>query len=173
MAKKDIPKNNPEKVSKTKGLAIRPIESEDVKGAADLVARLKRLNGEFDPLLKTTVDVEDQALKSVKEALANKDSILLVAALNSKIVGVVKADLIDRIFYEPRKEGSIIEFYVLPEFRRSNLGRDLTNAMIERLKKKGAALITAEFPSQNEIAKGFYSKLGFRSITNVYARAEL
>ena len=83
----------------------------------------------------------------------------------------VEAVLRDRIFYEPRREGAIVEFYILPEFRRGRLGRDLFNGAVERLEKRGAVLITAEFPSQNEIAKKFYTKLGFRSLTNVYARS--
>lgn len=144
-----------------------------MRGAADLVARLKRLNGEFDPLLKTSDLVEEQALKTVKQALSNKNSVILLAALKEKIVGIVRADLTDRVFYEPRREGAIIEFYILPEYRRGNLGKDLINAISEHLKKKGAELITAEFPSQNEIAKRFYSRMGFRSVTNVYAKADL
>jgi ribosomal protein S18 acetylase RimI-like enzyme len=102
----------------------------------------------------------------------NKESVVLVAVQGKdKVVGMVKADLADRIFYEPRREGAIVEFYILPEFRRGSLGKDLLYAMVDALKKKGAVLITGEFPSQNEIAKRFYSKLGFRSLTNVYARS--
>ncbi|MCL5066785.1 MAG: GNAT family N-acetyltransferase [Thaumarchaeota archaeon] len=156
--------------SKSSGPDIHTIKSTELEHAAGLIARLKRLNGEFDPLLKTSDNVEDQALKTIKSAVSNKDSVVLVAAIGEKIVGVVKADLIDRVFYEPRREGSIVEFYILPEYRRGSLGNDLLDAIASELKKRGAVLITAEFPSQNEIAKKFYSKLGFRSLTNVYAK---
>lgn len=156
--------------SKNSGPDIRSIRPDEMEHAAGLIARLKRLNGEFDPLLKTSERVEDQALKIIKSAVSNKDSVVLVAAIDDKIVGVVKADLIDRVFYEPRREGSIVEFYILPEYRRGSLGKDLLDAVMSELKKRGAVLITAEFPSQNEIAKKFYSKLGFRSLTNVYAK---
>lgn len=149
---------------------IHEIRADEVESAGGLIARLKKLNGEFDPLLKTTDRIEDYALKTVKMAMANKESVLLVATNDGKVVGVVKADLVDRVFYEPRREGAIVEFYILPEFRRGRLGRDLLDSMAAELKKRGAVLITAEFPSQNEIAKKFYSKLGFRSLTNVYAK---
>ncbi len=158
------------RATKSAGPEIRGIKPNEMEHAAALIARLKRLNGEFDPLLKTTDRVEDFALKTVKSAISNKESVVLIAAVEDKIVGVVKADLIDRVFYEPRREGSIVEFYILPEFRRGSLGKDLLEAVSAELKKRGAVLITAEFPSQNEIAKKFYSKLGFRSLTNVYAR---
>jgi len=151
---------------------IREIRKDESAKVASLVARLKRLNGEFDPLLKTTETLEEEARKDVEKAISNSDSILLIALAGSKVVGVVKANVKDRIFYDPRKEGAIDEFYILPEYRRGNLGRDLLATITEKLKSKGAELITAEFPSQNEIAKKFYTKLGFRSLTNVYAKAE-
>lgn len=151
---------------------IREIRKNETAPAAQLVARLKRLNGEFDPLLKTTETLEEEARKAMDRTVSNPDSVVLVALSRFKIVGLVKADIKDRTFYEPRKEGAIDEFYILPEFRRGSLGRDLLSSMTEALKKKGADLITAEFPSQNEIAKRFYTKLGFRSLTNVYAKAE-
>jgi len=154
------------------GIVIREIKKEELGKAASLVARLKRLNGEFDPLLKTTDSLDSEAQKTVERVASNSDSLIMVALVGSKVVGVVKADLKDRTFYEPRREGAIDEFYILPEFRRGSLGKDLLASISEKLKGRGAELITAEFPSQNEIAKRFYTKLGFRSLTNVYAKAE-
>jgi ribosomal protein S18 acetylase RimI-like enzyme len=154
------------------GIVIREIRKDEISRAAPLIARLKRLNGEFDPLLKTTESLENEAQRVVERATSSSDSLVLVALVGSKVVGIVKADLKDRTFYEPRREGAIDEFYILPEYRRGSLGRDLLSSISEKLKEKGAELITAEFPSQNEIAKRFYTKLGFRSLTNVYAKAE-
>jgi ribosomal protein S18 acetylase RimI-like enzyme len=153
-------------------IVIREIRKDEPAKAAQLIARLKRLNGEFDPLLKTTDSLEEEARKVVEKATNNADSLILVALSGSKIVGIVKGEIKDRMFYDPRKEGAIDEFYILPEYRRGSLGRDLLSSVTEKLKAKGAELITAEFPSQNEIAKRFYTKLGFRSLTNVYAKAE-
>jgi ribosomal protein S18 acetylase RimI-like enzyme len=149
---------------------IREIKPSEADKGAELIARLKRLNGEFDPLLKTSNDLDKNALKTLKETITDKNHIVLVAFSDSRMAGIVKAVLRDRIFYEPRKEGAIVEFYILPEFRRGDLGHRLLNAIMSNLRKRGATLITAEFPSQNEIAKRFYSKLGFRSLTNVYGK---
>ncbi len=150
---------------------IREIKDGEAEKGAELIARLKRLNGEFDPLLKTSGSVDTDSLRSLKDAVSDKNAIVLVALDGARLVGVVKAILRDRIYYEPRKEGAIVEFYILPEFRRGSLGRELFDSAVSRLEKRGAVLITAEFPSQNEIAKKFYTKLGFRSLTNVYARS--
>jgi ribosomal protein S18 acetylase RimI-like enzyme len=47
----------------------------------------------------------------------------------------------------------------------------LFDTVVLKLQKRGAELITAEFPSQNEIARKFYTKLGFRSLIEVYAKS--
>jgi ribosomal protein S18 acetylase RimI-like enzyme len=169
MTMKNKQKDPVEKTSSE--FTIREIKDSEVDRASELVSRLKKLNGEFDPLLKTSERVEADSLRVLKETVSDKNAIVMVALSGSKLVGVVKALLRDRVFYEPRKEGAVVEFYILPEFRRGKLGHDLFEATVEMLEKRGAVLITAEFPSQNEIAKKFYTKLGFRSLTNVYAKS--
>lgn len=149
-------------------IKIREIRPEDVNAVAELVVRLKRLNEEFDPLLKVRDDVFNQAKKYIESAMASENSLILVADRNGKIVGVVKVDIQDRIFYEPKVEGTIRELYVLPEFRRRGLAKRLIETAIEKLKGK-IGLITAEFPTMNEIAVNFYNKLGFRGIISTYA----
>lgn len=157
---------------KRESIEIRPIRKEDVERASQLLARLKRLNGEFDPLLKTIATIESESSKAIVKAMSSGKAVILVASKDGRVVGYVKAEVKDRIFYEPRMEGEIAAFYILPEFRRSSLGTRILAAVIQELKKNGAELITAEFPSQNEIARRFYLKLGFRSLTNVYAKSD-
>ena len=123
-------------------------------------------------MLKTVDYVENESERVLELAMSSKNSVVLVAMDREKIVGLVWGVVVDRTFYEPCKEGAIVEFYILPEFRRASLGLDLMTSMSDRLRKNGAYLITAEFPSQNEISKNFYSKLGYRSLMNVYAKSE-
>jgi ribosomal protein S18 acetylase RimI-like enzyme len=153
-----------------KEFQIHPIADSEAKEAAQLIARLKKLNCEFDPLLKTGQNLDTDSLRILKERIHDENFVILVAKSGSRIVGVVKGVLRDRIYYEPRKEGAIVEFYIMPEYRRGNLGRELFDTIVSSLGKKGALLITAEFPTQNEIARRFYTKLGFRSLTNLFAR---
>jgi ribosomal protein S18 acetylase RimI-like enzyme len=166
-----LPKPTTDKKQTDQKFAIREIKSGEVREAAELVTRLKKLNGEFDPLLKNSAEVNEEALRTLQDAVSGNKSVVLVATSRSKVVGVVRADLRDRFFYEPRKEGAIIEFYILPEFRRGDLGRELFETVVSMLQKRGAELITAEFPSQNEIARKFYTKLGFRSLIEVFAKS--
>ncbi|MDG6905454.1 MAG: GNAT family N-acetyltransferase [Nitrososphaerota archaeon] len=157
---------------KREAVGIRPIKKDDIESAGQLLARLKRLNGEFDPLLKTIDKVETEATKSIERGMSSEKTVILVAVAAGRVVGFVKAEVRDRIFYEPRIEGAIVAFYILPEFRRGGLGNRILSAIMNDLRKRGARLVTAEFPSQNEIASRFYTKLGFRSLTNLYAKSD-
>ncbi|MEM4301596.1 MAG: GNAT family N-acetyltransferase, partial [Candidatus Caldarchaeum sp.] len=69
----------------------------------------------------------------------------------------------------PKIEGKIVEFYLLPEYRRKKHGAELLDYAVKMLKDR-VEIITAEFPSLNEIAVEFYTRLGFRGIVSIYAR---
>ena len=67
-------------------------------------------------------------------------------------------------------EGVIVDIYLLPLYRRRGVGEFILQEISAALKAKGAGVVTAEFPAQNEIAVRFYAKRGFRPITARHAR---
>ncbi|HYB75524.1 MAG TPA: GNAT family N-acetyltransferase [Nitrososphaerales archaeon] len=152
-------------------LQIRRARSVDLGALADLIVRTKRLNNEFDPLFAVVPDVKTRAERHVKGSVDAPDRLLLVAAEGPKVVGVLRAEMRERIFYEPHKEGFITDFYILPEFRRKALGNEMIQKASVELKKMGAQIIVADVPAQNEIANRFYSKRGFRSLTNLVGKS--
>lgn len=152
------------------GIRIRDARREDLGESARLVVRMKRLNEEFDPLYKVVGDVEKRALNYLRQSLGSKNTVLIVASRGNRILGLLRAVIEDRIFYEPLKTGNITDFYILPEARRKTLGNDMLEDGVRRLKRMGAQMITAEFPAQNEIAVKFYHKRGFRALVNLLAR---
>ena len=95
----------------------------------------------------------------------------LVAAEGPKVVGVLRAELKERLFYEPHREGFITDFYILPEYRRKALGNDILTQASSELKKMGAQIVVADVPAQNEIANRFYAKRGFRALTNLLGKS--
>lgn len=148
---------------------IRRATSSDVGAVADLIARTKRLNNEFDPLFTVVGDVKERAESYIEESLKSAAAILLVAASGQKVVGILRAEIRERRFYLPSKEGHITDFYILPEFRRKALGNQILERASAELKKMGAEIVTAEVPTQNEIAVKFYTKRGFRSLVQTFA----
>jgi ribosomal protein S18 acetylase RimI-like enzyme len=149
---------------------IREATGSELKAVAELIVRMKKLNEEFDPHFKVVDDIHVLAEKYVQDSMGTKGILLLVALREKKIVGVLRAEVRQRVFYEPINDGRITDFYILPEERRKTLGNEMLEKATAHLKQMGARLITAEFPSQNEIATKFYSKRGFRALGSIHAR---
>ena len=152
-------------------LQIRHAKQEDTGAVADLIVRTKRLNNEFDPLFAVVSDARALAEKHVNGSLGSPDRLLLVAAEGPMVVGVLRAEMRQRLFYEPHEEGFITDFYILPEFRRKALGNEMIQRASSELKKMGAQIIGADVPAQNEIANRFYLKRGFRSLSNLVGKS--
>jgi ribosomal protein S18 acetylase RimI-like enzyme len=155
-------------------IRVRDAKPEDIPALANLLVRLKRLNEEFDPLMKVRADAEAQAVKVLEVALKDPKALILVAEGTGpdtgKVVGVVRATLRDRLFYTPEQEGVIQDIYLLPATRRKGVGEYLLTESTRLLKEKGAGIVTAEFPAQNQIATRFYAKRGFRPIISTHAK---
>jgi ribosomal protein S18 acetylase RimI-like enzyme len=156
------------------GFRIRPAGEKDVRAMAQLLVRLKRLNEEFDPLLKVREDAEEQAVRLFTQGLEEPSSVILVVeghgTERGKIVGVSRALVRERLFYQPKTEGVILDIYLLPAYRRLHVGEQLLKETVRLLKEKGAGIVTAEFPSQNQIAVRFYAKRGFRPVVATHAK---
>lgn len=154
---------------------LRSARDSDISALIPLLLRLKRLNEEFDPLLKVRDDAEQQARQVLKSDIANPKAVVLAAegvgADKDKVVGFVRALVRERPFYAPEHEGVILDIYLLPLYRRRGVGEYVLRETSSALKAKGAAVVTAEFPAQNEIATRFYTKRGFRPITTIQARS--
>ncbi len=146
----------------------------DIPSLAPLIVRLKRLNEEFDPMLKVRPDVESQAESILRSEIKNPNALVLAAEGTGpdqgKIIGIVRAAIRERPFYMPETEGVILDIYLLPLYRRHGAGQYLVEHTIGELKERGAGIVTVEFPAQNEIAGRFYAKCGFRPITAHHAR---
>jgi ribosomal protein S18 acetylase RimI-like enzyme len=152
-------------------IKIRRAVPEDVPSAADLIVRTKRLNNEFDPLFAVVPTAKEHAETYASESLKSNKPLLLVATTGKKVVGVLRAEVRERLFYTPSMDGHITDFYILPEFRRKALGNEILARASAELRKMGAEMVTAEVPTQNEIAVKFYTKRGFRSLVQMFAGA--
>ena len=152
-------------------MQLRHAKKEELAAAADLIVRTKRLNNEFDPLFAVVSDAKPRAEKYVQAAMDSSDKLLMVAVEGTKVVGVLRAEIRERTFYEPHLDGFISDFYILPEYRRKALGNEMLEHASAELKKMGAEFIVADVPAQNEIANRFYIKRGFRALNSFFAKA--
>ncbi len=152
-------------------IIIRKAEEKDIDQFISLIMRMKRLNGEFDPIFKANEEniegIKQYYLSCIKD---RENYLTLVAGSGDKIAGLVKAEIRNRVSYYPVKEMRIVDLYIMPEFRRKNLGNLFLNFIYEEMRKRNITIITAEFPSLNMIALNFYKKIGFRNVTSVYGK---
>ncbi len=165
---------NPTATGPSVPIHLRPARTSDIAQLVPLILRLKRLNEEFDPLLKVRPDAEERATEILRHDISDPEALVLAAegagTDKDKVVGVVRARVRERPFYSPEKEGVILDIYLLPLYRRRGVGEYLLQELSASLKAKGAGVLTAEFPVQNEIAIRFYTKQGFRPITTLHGR---
>lgn len=152
----------------SKEYVIRRAVESDLPSVAELVVRLKRLNEEFDPLLKVREDAKEVAVRDYGECIKKNTCLVYVCEHKGRVVAVVKAVIRERVYYDPKVEGAIIDFYVMPEHRRTGLGNRMVQEVTKELRARGAGLIVADFPLQNKIASNFYAKLGYRPIMGTY-----
>ncbi len=145
-------------------VAIRPAREEDIEILAEFVIRLKQVNEELDPMYITRHDIREVAERYVKESLSDKNVILLVAETDGKVIGMVRAVIHERLFYEPRKEAIITDIYVHPSYRRRALASMLLDRLADELRERGVSLLVAEYPPGNKIAEKFFEKTGFKPI---------
>lgn len=152
-------------------IVIRGLKQEDVDTALDQIIRLKRLNAEFDSTFNVAEESRDDFKEHLNEAFSDSEKyIVLVAEVSSKVVGLIKVDIHSRLYYKPKYEARIVEFYVMPEYRRKETGKLLMDELYRILRQKRIKLVTAEFPSLNLIALGFYKGQGYREIVSIYGK---
>lgn len=143
---------------------IREASKDDVDSIAVMVARLKTLNEELDPSFRVKEDLLEAAREYAKSSVDSNNVILLVAEIGSEVVGFIRVELVNRVFYEPKIKALITDLYVKPEYRRRGVGKLLVEAATEEARRRGAGLISAVFPEGNVIAKSFYQNLGFKPL---------
>lgn len=148
---------------------IRRATKGEVDEIADLVVRLKKLNNEFDPLFTVKEDAKHRATKYVSDSIGAEKVLLLSVTKGDKVIGFLRAEMRERLFYEPSKEGHITDMYLLPEHRRKQIGHEILEQGTSELVKMGAEIIVGDLPSRNEIGVHFYTKRGFRRLLETFA----
>lgn len=83
-------------------IEVRYVKEDDVDVVADMIARLKTLNEELDPHFKVVDNLEDETRNYVRESLGSSNVVMLLAynASTGEPVGLVRLEIVDRIFYK-------------------------------------------------------------------------
>ncbi|MCS7107286.1 MAG: GNAT family N-acetyltransferase [Acidilobaceae archaeon] len=145
-------------------LEVRLAGQGDAEQLSYLIARLKSLNEELDPLFKTVNNLHEVVQEYVRESVESDRVFILIAqnGENGEIAGIVRVEMEDRLFYVPRIVAVISDIYVKPKYRRRKVATLLLERAKEEAKKRGAGMLIAVYPANNMIAESFYSRAGFK-----------
>lgn len=143
---------------------IRKANENDVKHLVDFVTRLKQVNEELDPMYIVHENLGEIVNEYIDRSLKRDNVVILVAEYGGKVIGMIRAEIVDRLFYTPRYEGLITDIYVHPSYRRKRIAEKLIARLVEELKTKGIELVSVIFPPGNRIAEKFFKKQGFRPL---------
>jgi ribosomal protein S18 acetylase RimI-like enzyme len=136
-----------------------------------MILRLKKLNGEFDPLFEVSEEAPGEIMEQLRNSMNDTEKCTeIVAEIDGKVIGVMRVNFNRRPYYLPKTEARIMDFYVMPEFRRTGAGKMMIDFLKPEFSTRKVGLISAEFPSLNPIALNFYRKLGFKEIVGIYAK---
>jgi ribosomal protein S18 acetylase RimI-like enzyme len=159
-------------------VTIENLQLVDLDKASRLIHKFWALNSEFEPTLELDEDYLEEIKKNVKASIADKRQMVLVARDEQKIVardeqkivGLVRVEVQDNPYYGKKLIGKIIELYVVPAHRRAGIAAALIDRVSERLSGQDMEILTAEFPTQNVLAAGFYESNSFTPFITVFAK---
>ena len=134
-------------------ISVRKATDKDIPAILDLLYKLGR------PKAKNDSETEIFE-KQIKQYISNSDKQILVAELDSKIVGMASLMFISRLNRD-KLELYIPELIVSEENRGKGLGNKLIEQCIKIAKEKKCHMIKLESGNQRIESHQFYKKLGF------------
>src|ERR1043165_4995695 len=146
-------------------VTIRSATSQDVAALGRLGAMLVRTHHEFDALrfLPATAQTERGYGSFLGTQLHEANVVVLVAEREGKVVGYTYAGVEGVDYMSLRGQaGGAYDIVVEPASRRHGIGRQLLDAVLKELHRRGAPRVVLSTATQNEAAQRLFSNAGFR-----------
>lgn len=113
---------------------IRRVASSDLKKIVELRLLLQEHIENSNPLIWRMTDEGKMLLKQeVESELANSNVQVLLAEADGEVIGFVQGEVMCRSDYSPKIVGHISLMYVVKQFRRKGVGRQLGEGALQIL----------------------------------------
>ncbi|BCN24238.1 GNAT family N-acetyltransferase [Vibrio alfacsensis] len=141
---------------------IKPASFEDLESLNDLMFELHDEHHHQSPeFFKTAEEIEQE--KSIARYLDDPECLVFVAAINETVIGFVSGHFCELIstVSKPVLMGSIDELYVVPEYRKQGVAKQLIDRMETMFLDYGVQQMFVEVWDFNQTAMSLYGKHGF------------
>lgn len=146
-------------------LTIRTAQRTDLVDVVQLWKDLMDFHGRIDPLFTRSEDALDKFHDFISKQLDSEEAEVIIADKAGKIIGY---SFIEISKYPPVFErdeyGRISDVVVADEHRRCGIGRALFDASMKWFSEQGINRIELRVAYQNNLARGFWEKMGFKPL---------
>ena len=140
-------------------VAVEPGTLADVDAVADRWVALAEGQREFGSHL-----LADENREQVRDAVARRAVAgeLAVARADEEIVGFVTFGVESAHYEQDTTRGVVQNIYVVPEYREEGVGTELLETAESSLVEAGVETVSLEVMADNDAAREFYSRRGYR-----------
>jgi ribosomal protein S18 acetylase RimI-like enzyme len=152
-------------MSPAPAITVRPATPADAPALGRLAALLVALHHGFDPdrFIAPGPGTERGYGGFLVRELQRADALVLVAERREAVVGYAYAALEGNDWMALRGPAGVIhDILVDPEHRREGVGRQLLQAALEALARRGAPRVVLSTATQNDAAQRLFATAGFR-----------
>ena len=143
---------------------IRQATIEDLEAVKELNTKAFAANPKWDPDAVRNWASTREGNKYYKEALEDKDGYFVVCEEGGKLIGYANGTRME-ITYRKSKYFEIVNLGVVPEKRRSGVGKALLEEIAKWAKAQGYEKLYLDSYIKNKQALEFYKKNGFQEIS--------
>jgi ribosomal protein S18 acetylase RimI-like enzyme len=145
-------------------VVVRRATSEDAQTIADYALKLVAQHLDYDALRFARLVDSKQAASYYGNQTNVKDSAVLVAELEGKIIGFAFVRFDSKNYADLLESAAWLhDIYVDEEFRGSHAGKSLLEAATQAAKDFGASKLMLSVAVQNELARKVFENAGFKT----------
>ena len=153
-------------------MKVRKARSEEIGQIADLQQGLMFREKKIDP---TYYDISKYAkegfVEFAKKKIENRNSRLLVAIVDDKIVGYIFGWIKERPpVFKLKRVGYISDCFMIKEFRGKGIGEKLVQRMLAWFKTKKLNYAELVVTSRNKLGLTVWKDLGFKEYRKIMRR---
>jgi ribosomal protein S18 acetylase RimI-like enzyme len=153
-------------VSTGPGFKIEPCNAADLPLLAGFVAAIQEHERASVPGLRPGGEIAASYAGTIVDTAAQKDGVILLAKADSAAVGFVcawiDADNDPLVAEQARVHGYVSDIYVVPEWRRRGVARDLLQAVETHMNRHGCRRLRIAAKAGNASALACYEAVGYR-----------